>query len=101
MTSIRESSFIDIAGFPGTTRVFKTQAPPGAPQRRTAPGAAVVSSVVGPLQPVPGPGTPPLRMRYTAANLLVMSLEPAGASALPAIQPGRQRFVADRGGRAA
>jgi len=40
-------------------------------------------------------GTPPLRTRYTAANPLVMSLEPAGDSALTAIQPGTQQFVAD------
>jgi len=46
-------------------------------------------------------GTPPLRTRYTAANRLVMSLEPAPVSALTAIQSGTQQFVADHGRRAA
>jgi len=44
---------------------------------------------------------PPLRTRYTAANPLVMSLEPAGDSTLTAIQSGTQQFVADHGLRAA
>ncbi len=35
------------------------------------------------------------RTRYTAANPLVMSLEPADDSALTAIQSGTQQFVAD------
>jgi hypothetical protein len=45
-SSLRESPSNDIAGFSCTTRVFQTQAPPRAPKRRTAPGAAAVSSVV-------------------------------------------------------
>jgi hypothetical protein len=40
-------------------------------------------------------GTPSLRTRYTAAHPLVMSLEPAGDSALTAIRSGTQQFVAD------
>jgi hypothetical protein len=40
-------------------------------------------------------GWPPLRTRYTAANPLVLSLEPAGDSALTAIQSGTLQFVAD------
>jgi hypothetical protein len=59
--------------------------------KRSVPGRCLPPSSQ-PRHPISG--TPPLRTRYTAANPFVMSLEPAGDSALTAIQSGTQQFVA-------
>ena len=59
--------------------------------RREAGSAAVSLRRRGHASPISG--TPPLRTRYTAASPLVKSLEPAGDSALTAIQSGTQQLV--------